>query len=215
MTTLSLVPPPPKPFPKVKTKRYSSGLHLHRVHDGNYAGNQFNPCLGQPSRFAPLYAFDKKCVPTLYAADSFDAAVFESIFHDIPYNASQKTVRREKIMAVAHSKLKTKRNLTLVPLYEPELRNWNITKTQLINTLPAAYGETVLWAQAIHAADQSAQGMIWTSRHCDPDLAMIFFEGRVNDDDFEVLETTFASKSSSLLDSFRGVGKRAGITITK
>lgn len=215
MTSPALVSKPPKPFPEVRPKRYSSGFHLHWVHNGEYAGNQFNPCLGQPSRFAPLYTLDEICVPTLYAATSFDAAVFESIFHEIPFNALLKTVRREKVMPLAHSKLKTKRDLTLVPLFEPELKNWNITRTQLIDTLPATYEETVRWAQATHAADQSAQGMIWTSRQCDPDQAMVFFEGRVNKDDFEILETKFVSSTPALLESIREVGKRAGITISK
>jgi hypothetical protein len=53
------------------------------VHGSSFRLAQFNPCKGQPTRFAPFLNAAGACVPTLYAATSRKAAVFGSIFHDI------------------------------------------------------------------------------------------------------------------------------------
>lgn len=213
MNQASVVPSPPNPFPPVNIKNLPKGFILFRIHDTTFAGNQFNPCQGKQSRFAPLYDAADTCVPTLYAATSFDAAAFESVFHDVPYNAKRKFVKHQDIMSRASTKLETMRELHLVQLFEPDLKNWNITRSKLIDTLAATYGETVCWAQAIHSAEPSVDGLIWTSRQCDPDLAMILFEGRVNQTEITVQNTTPVEGSPSLLESIRQSGHRAGIVI--
>ena len=58
---------------------------LYRSHDENYAGNEFSPCKGIPSRFAPLRRETEECIPTSYAATTLDGAAFETVFRGIPH----------------------------------------------------------------------------------------------------------------------------------
>ena len=77
------VPPPPSPFPSINTQTVAKDTILHRTHGSSFRPAQFNPCKGQPTRFAPFLNAAGACVPTLYAATSREAAAFESAFHDI------------------------------------------------------------------------------------------------------------------------------------
>lgn len=77
------VPPPPARFPTPTLTILPAGTPLHRTHAKTVRPAQFNPCLGQPSRFAPFNDPSGTCVPTLYAATTQEAAAFESIFHAI------------------------------------------------------------------------------------------------------------------------------------
>lgn len=45
-----------------------------------------------------------------------------------------------------------------------------------------------LWAEAIHRARSDVDGLIWTSRQCDPDVFVMLFEDRVSESDFDVLD---------------------------
>ncbi len=101
----------------------------------------------------------------------------------------------------------------MVSLYAPDLKAWKVSRTNLIETPKATYVKTVLWAKAIHAAFPNAKGLVWTSRQCDPDSAMIFFEDRVQETDFDVVDSIDVSKSASMLLELRAYGQRAGITI--
>lgn len=68
------VPPPPAAFATVNIATISAGSVLHRTHATVSRPGQFNPCLGQPTRFAPFADVTGTCVPSLYAATSREAA---------------------------------------------------------------------------------------------------------------------------------------------
>ena len=83
MTALAptgIVPKPPADFPTHVTD-LPVGAVLWRIHAESLAGDVFNPGFGV-SRFAPIGP-KRKRVPTAYAADEFEAAVYETIFHDL------------------------------------------------------------------------------------------------------------------------------------
>nr|WP_156437105.1 RES domain-containing protein [Sinorhizobium sp. Sb3] len=73
--------------------------------------------------------------------------------------------------------------------------------------------DTVLWAQAIHGASADIDGLIWTSRQCDPDQCLILFEDRVAADELEIRDSLSVASNASLLLELRDYGQRAGITI--
>lgn len=209
----SSLPLPPSPFPSINTHTAAKGTVLHRTHSGGFRAAEFNPCKGQPTRFAPFTNATGGCVPTLYAATSREAAAFESIFHDIEPKAIFKTVRLDVVESRRVSRVAPKRDLLLAGLFAPDLKAWGVSRTELIETPKSTYGQTVSWAQAIHAARSDLDGLIWTSRRCDPDQCIILFEDRVGEADFEVHDCIDVGADADLLLEIRAFGKRAGITI--
>jgi hypothetical protein len=93
------------------------------------------------------------------------------------------------------------------------LKAWKLSRTDLIETPKSTYGETVLWAEAIHRARADIDGLIWTSRQCDPEQCMILFEDRMTEDRLDVVQSIDAGTDVGLLLELRDYGRRAGITI--
>ena len=98
-------------------------------------------------------------------------------------------------------------------LFAPDLKAWRLSRGELIDTPKSSYGQTVLWAQAIHRTGSDLDGLIWTSRQCDPDQCLVLFGDRVGEADFDVHDRIDASADASLLLELRNFGRRAGITI--
>jgi hypothetical protein len=205
---------PPSPLPDFNTTYLSSGTGLVRVHGSGLGGNSFNPCMGGQSRFGPLSLPDGSCLPGLYAGASIDCAIFESIFHDIAHNAEDKFVPLGHVTSRAISWMTTTVDLKLAVLHEPDLNLLGLTRSDLIDTLPSVYGVTARWAEAFHGADPSLQGLVWTSRRCDPERAYVFFGDRVDAGTLDLTKTVFVSSSAVHLSLIRNLGKRAGITLT-
>ncbi|QKK26836.1 RES family NAD+ phosphorylase [Rhizobium hidalgonense] len=207
------VPPPPSTFASINVKTVAAGDTLHRTHATAFRAGEFNPCRGQPTRFAPFDDAAGLCVPSLYAATTREAAAFESIFHDIAPSARFKTVRLATVLARSTSRIRPKRDLRVVSLYAPDLKAWRISRVNLIETPKSTYRKTVLWASAIHNAYPDVDGLVWTSRQCDPNSCVIFFGDRVHEADFDVVDCIDVSSDPNLLLEIRGYGRRAGITI--
>jgi hypothetical protein len=111
------------------------------------------------------------------------------------------------------STISPKRDLRVARLFAPDLKAWGLSRSELVETPKSTYGQTVLWAQAIHRARSDLDGLIWTSRQCDPDQCIILFEDRVAEADFDVRDCIEVSADANLLGELRNFGKRAGITI--
>ncbi|MCG8505594.1 MAG: RES domain-containing protein [Sphingomonadales bacterium] len=191
-----------------------AGSPLHRVHLTAYGGTSFNPCAGQPTRFAPIVDANGSCVPSLYAGSSLDSVIYETIFHDVPARAAFKTVRRQEVLIRSHAELQTGRRFTLVSLRQPDLKRWRIGRSQLIASGPKLYPKTARWAEAIHHRFPKADGLVWTSNQCDPDSAYLFFGDRVAPADFVLAASRNGATDKSFLADVRQAGRRAGIVIT-
>ena len=94
-----------------------------------FKGDEPNPCLGGLTRFAPIYQPDGTCLPTLYAAATFECAVFESVFHDVPHLSVVKFVPLGKVTSRAVSWLQLGCDLTMASLHEPDLNRLELTRT--------------------------------------------------------------------------------------
>ena len=208
------LPPPPDPFPAFNTQPIANGTRLVRVHDPAFDGDACNPCQGTPSRFAPLATSDGVCLPTLYAAASFECAVHETIFHDLPYNAPKKFIRLAKVISRAISWVEITTDLVVASLHEPDLNKLNRTRANLIDTSPRAYPQTARWAEAFHRANPTIAGLVWTSRRCDPEKAYVLFEDRLPAGAIRVYERVDVAASAYHLSQIRDFGLRAGIMIT-
>ena len=204
-------PPPRLAEPNICV--LAGGTVVHRVHALGFPGNAFNPCQGGPSRFAPIRDECCECVPSLYAATSVEAAIHETLFHDIPLHARRKTIPRNNVEARKHATLQLRRDLRLVSLRAPALLKWKVASA-LVWGSPEQYVATALWAKAIHDQFQDVHGLIWTSRRCDPHSAMLFFGGRTTETDLPVV-TVGDGADASFLQDVREAGAQAGIVITE
>jgi hypothetical protein len=205
--------PAPSPFPDINRTTLAAASELHRVHSRQFESNSFNPCRGRPSRFAPLLRPDGTCVPTAYAASSLECAVHETIFHEIQHDAPRKTVGFQLVENLVHATLRTRRAVVLGCLFEPDLNKWKLTRRDLIDTFAVEYPETVKWAIAIHDAGADVDGLVWTSRRCDPERAYVLFGDRVSVDDLEITSHQRVAESNALLRQIRDFGQRANILI--
>lgn len=207
------IPDPPPRLEKPNTCVLASGTVVHRVHAPGFPGNAFNPCKGGTSRFAPIKNKRCDCVPSLYAATSLEAAIYETLFHDIPLQARRKTIPRDIVEARKHTTLQLRRDLRLASLRAPALLKWKVASA-LVWGPPNQYVATALWAKAIHDQFQDVQGLIWTSRRCDPHSAMLFFGGRAAETDLQIVSVRDGADLSFLRD-VREAGNQAGIVITE
>jgi len=207
------LPRPPSPISRPNLRTIAASTPLHRNHADGFRAAQLNPCKGQPTRFAPFPDAHGSCVPSLYAATSREAAAFESVFHDIEATARFKTVRLSVVESRCVSAITPTRGLRLAGLFAPDLKAWSLERNQLIDTPKSTYGQTVLWAKAIHANFHDVDGLIWTSRQCGPEQCIILFGDRVSEADFTVQEGLRVKGDAKLLGELLGFARRAGITL--
>jgi RES domain len=205
---------PPTPFPEIHRETLPAGSLLHRVHDGGYASNSFNPGKGRPTRFAPLIRKDGSHVPTAYAAERYVSAAYETIFHAVQHDAPRKTVSLTNVEPLCHAIIRLGRALVLATLFEPDLNGWKLTRTDLIDTFASAYPATAAWALAIHDSHKDVDGLVWTSRRCDSDRAYLLFGDRVAAKDLAIVERVMIISSNDRLSALRAFGKRSEITLT-
>ena len=208
-----MIAAPPSPFPPINRTTLAAATELHRIHSAEFDSNAFNPCKGRPSRFAPLLRPDKTCIPTAYAASILECAVHETVFHEIQHDAAKKSIGFQAIENLAYAILVLRRNLVIAQLFEPDLNRWGVTRKDLIDTFPADYPDTAKWAIAIHDAFKDIDGLVWTSRRCDPERAYVFFGDRVRSDDFDVRHRDRVAETNSLLLQIREFANRANIFI--
>jgi hypothetical protein len=209
-----ITPDVPDPFPEFNTISLSAGRELIRVHDPALSGTVFNPCQGGMTRFAPLALPSGDCLPTLYAAYDYESALFETVFHDLAFDARPAYVALSKLTSRAHSRLITAKDLLLANLREADLNKIRLTRSQLIDTLSFQYRRTGRWAEGFHRKNPRIAGLVWTSRRCDPQSAYVFFGDRIAATDFAPAATTRIASSADLVEQARQAGGRAGITLT-
>jgi hypothetical protein len=208
-----MIPPPPATVAATYRIRLPAATELHRIHNSNFASNAFNPCLGRPSRFAPLVRSDGTCIPTMYAATSLECSVHETLFHEIQHNAKYKSIGYHEIENLDYSVVHPGRDLVLASLFEPDLNRWRLTRRQLIDTFAADYEATAKWAIAIHDSFSDIDGLVWTSRRCDPEMAYLLFGDRIPTD---LLDTAYRARiceTNALLLQIRNFADRANILI--
>lgn len=183
------------------------------MHSSDFGATSFNPGYGH-SRFAPLIAVDGAKIPTLYAAGTFQSASFEYVFHDIDPAAPFKTIPLSSLNKLTYSVLRLTRDTHLARLFEIDLNRMGATRSQVIDTPPSTYGDTVQWCRAVHDSSEELDGMIWTSRKCDPDSAIILFGDRLNENELEMVSSDVVMNSPILLEQLRASGAMAGIVLT-
>ena len=101
-----MIPSPPPAFGPITVRRWPAGASLHRNHARIFRPAEFNPGVGQSTRFAHFDAVTSGArVPSLYATTDRESAAFETIFHDVMPTTTLKSVRRHDVEARAVSEI--------------------------------------------------------------------------------------------------------------
>ena len=167
-----MTPVPPKPF-NPKTATLDVGTQLYRVFtaaEGRTA-TTFNPGFGAPTRFA---FFGTPVIPVLYAAATEEAAVAETLLHDIPVSGG--ILPYDKYAWAVMALLQVARPVRVGILHGLGLRQLKITAADLTASGAETYPDTVKWAHAAH--DARLDGLVWMSRLCNDAKAYAFFGDR-------------------------------------
>lgn len=213
MTALAptgIVPKPPTAFPTHVTD-LAVGAVLWRIHAESLAGDTFNPGFGF-SRFAPIGPVRKR-VPTAYAAEEFEAAVYETIFHDLDPAQSFKTYPLSKLADLRCSVLRVASPLALRSFLTPDLMKLGVARNQLIDTSSREFPDTRLWSAALHRKDTFTHGMVWESRPYPSSIAMMFFGDRVPPGALSVVNSTRIDADPVLAMRFRALADRSGVAL--
>jgi hypothetical protein len=188
-----------------------AGMHLHRVYPSVFPANSFNP--GGCGRFHPFSDPAGNPVPCLYAADSIAGSYTETVFRSIGELACRQVPAR-RIRQFSHALLGVGRDLRLAHLSGDALSRLGLTRALLLEPGPAFYGDTVRWAQAIHAAYPELQGLAWVSRQHDATTCFMLFGDRVASGDLQVIRTVSLADVAGAALTDR-VAMRLGVVVMR
>lgn len=183
-----------------------------RVHVSRFEPNEFHPGGSGDARFSPLTRPDGIPIPTLYLASTLEAALLETVLHDVPtppdnYTLDLERLREQQFVA---SRLRPKRALQLNDLSAKGLKRISLTRTDLIDTPVSEYPYTRAWADWLHSQKRT-HGLTWVSRQDDQARACMLFGDRLSR---RALTADIASEplwESPHLDTLLALADRIGI----
>lgn len=145
---------------------------MTRVFDHTRTVNEFNPGFGSKTRFA---FFGSPSVPVLYAAETEEAAICESILHEVPPGPG--SILFEDIEHRISARMKVTRDLNLASFMGDGLRVLGTEAKHVTATMASQYPRTVRWAEAAYNAGYD--GVAWMSNRRNTDKAYVLFGDRV------------------------------------
>jgi hypothetical protein len=166
---------------------------LYRVCHYSRRPSDFNPGIGGPTRFG---FFGEPVVPINYLARTPEAAVAESVLHNVPLHGGM--IFPEDYLGRIMGRLLPGRTLRLAQFAGPGLRRLNVHAADLTDTDPDTYAQTVQWAQAV-SEDTDLDGIVWMSRHWNTSEAVVLFGDRISATEL-VADTGFARAFSNVPD---------------
>lgn len=140
------------------------------------------------TRFAPISTGTGSPVHTYYLASTPEYAYMESVLHEIPlsppgvFDVSELQYYHLAQIAVPDP-------LTFVSFHTPYLPQLGLTRTELIDSLPACYPETRPWAEAAYRQLPKSQAVGYGSRRDDAARCLMLFGQRLPDPPLSVLKT--------------------------
>lgn len=203
------------------------GSVLFRFHKdtARYPANSFNPnadkridIVEHGSRFNPFPGAPCINVPTLYAADTFQSAALESVFHQVEHKPSA-PFPAARLGEWCYSRLLTRRKLVVFNLINPTLRSLlvperhsSILESELIHSLPDQYPNTRTWARYLHDSLLLLDGLAWRPRLGGTGAAYVFFGDRCGGD-LEIAGPAVPISSGPGLGRIRAIARAAGIVL--
>jgi hypothetical protein len=179
---------PPKTFDPL-VEAWSKARSLYRVHPLSYPPSELY-ATERPARFRPIKGSDGNVVPMLYGAGTQQAAIYESVLHEAPRRGAR-IIPYEPLLTSALTCLKPRRRLRLAKLHSDGLEKLRLVNTDLTDSPPAKYSETLPWAQALYDHPARYDGIVWMSRRYNSVRACVLFgtigdDARVDGSDFDL-----------------------------
>jgi hypothetical protein len=172
---------------------------------GNRHGNQTQDTGAQDAHAAGVIA-------TLYGGSSFDCAVMETIFHDLPVDPSSFILDFEDFADARFSTVAPARDLRLLDLTSIGLKALKLTKTGVIETGVDAYPETRRLALRWYRRWPTIDGLLWTSRQDDTAQACMLFGERVGAGTLQRLSSPIPVAQPVLTQALITLAKKLGIS---
>lgn len=198
---------------------WPAGRVIHVMHDTAFAPVSFHPAvdatgrLAKPTRFAPIIDAQGAPVPYLYGGATLECAIFETVFHDVPFDADDKFVDLDDFALRGHGELWAERELRLVDLTSEGLHRLKVPKNELILSPSRDYLATAAWAQALHRQCPEVDGLLWMSRQRDRDPALLLFGDRVAGALHGTRRGGPLARNASLREAVLRAALRAGIEV--
>lgn len=174
----------------------ASWYHVYSTMDHPNDATTFSEGWGD-TRFAPIQCADGSPVHTHYAASTFDCAIMESVLHENPLSPPG-VFYVDSLKHYHLARIELDYSLECVSFHTPYLPALNLTRAQLIDSLPAYYAQTRAWAQAAYDQQPTAHAIAYGSRRHDAARCVMLFGQRLPNPRFKVL-----SDESLALDPLR------------
>ena len=117
----------------------------------------------------------------LYAAADERAAIAESVLHDLAPRGPR-VVAFESLVPLGLSCLVPQRDLRLAMLHSTGLDRLRLRNTDLVDTLPTRYPDTLPWGQALYDHTLELDGIVWMSRRYNSMRACVLFGSTRSDE---------------------------------
>lgn len=189
------------------------GTRLFRNHHRDFGGATFNPCRGGATRFAPLLTPAGTCIPTFYAATTFDGAAYETMFRDPP--SKYGGYRRQLLEDRGVSVIAPLRTLRLVGLFTPELRRLGVPPEEMFQAHDSVYPFCRALAEMAWQDNPDADGIVWSPVRDSAARAMLLFGDRLSPADFSVESVRLVETDPTLLDELTETAARCGSFIAR
>jgi hypothetical protein len=176
---------------------WPTGQPLYRVHQIAYPpAAPF--ASDRPARFRPLYDQSGDIVPMLYGTGSPEATVAESVLHDLAPRRPR-AVAWESLGPFGLSEIVPRRALRLAQLHSAGLLRLRLRNTDLIDTLPSRYPDTLPWGQALYDLPERLDGIVWMSRRYNSVRACVLFGSTGTDTRVETADLALGARSFATL----------------
>ena len=180
---------------------------LFRVHHSDHPAHEFNPTLSH--RYYGGGRFDSTpddCYSYLYAAETIEAAIVESLMRDLPFDGEGVLqIPRGLIKGRRISAVQTQADLTLLSLRSAADLSGVSQDPWLISCGPRSYPQSRHWGHWIRSHAPAAAGYVWMSHREPTKQAYVLFGDRIPGDAIETMtDCDLLPESEAEFDSSRG-----------
>jgi hypothetical protein len=197
------------PAPKLVVFRPQA---IWRVHSARYRPAEFRSAGDGNARFSPIRNIKGNVIPTMYGARTPGCAMMETVLHDVPAPPTDYIfdVERLRDADIRISRIRCRRELSLVDLSSKGLKRIGLERRDVIDTPVEEYARCREWALRWHA-QTSAHGLLWTSRQDDSAQALALFGDRIAEGAFKVEIDRDRVYEGEHLDSLLALAEHVGI----
>jgi len=196
------MPPPEGPQARPAVDTVPAGKRLWRIHRQDTAALAFSTRIPTALTGGRFDCTDDSW-GVLYAADSFEGAVAETILRTTPLvDVGERVVPFAQVRGRVVSVLELPRDLRVASLHGADAAAvgqgpW-LTKCDAVD-----YPLTRMWARAIHDCDESLDGLVWRARFDEDRLSYAIWSDRCSD--LPAAVTTIPIDSGEGLEGVRRV----------